>query len=450
MFNLESTGSSMPYKLINYKSNYFDKQCWTVLEQLSGLTPMYAMIYSSLVLNKRAASTQRRRMTAICQFYRYILIKHNDSFDSFFEFYGLRGVINELHGFSSYLDTGQKGVNIVSFGAGANAIDVSTSRIRINDVFKFLQFLNQRYTSLKYCNTMTAKKICFEQTSISFLLKNTREDLTSSGSKRGAASIQAEYKSLTPFQCSAFLKIIRPSTPVKLNEFNPFSSSRVSFRNYLICTLALEYGLRRGELNLLETDSFKPSLYNLDGVTSYYLVVTNCDDEKEKAEGSIKTETSHRTLKITKLHYDYLCFYVNKLRVKLIKQPDGSEKPEECDSSILFLSTQSPKSLTLRMINKIFEQLTKALHQYFLDIANAKSMEYLASCHPHTLRHTWAVLQLYHMVEEQKVSITDAKDLLRVNGGWSIKSNMPDHYGRRFLADKANAANLRHILQGEK
>jgi integrase len=432
----------MPYNLINYKSNYFDKQCWTVLDQLSGLTPMYAMIYSSLVLNKKASSTQQRRMTAICQFYRYILIKHNDSFDSFFELNGLRSAINELHGFSSYLDIGQRGVNIVSFGAGANSIDVSTSRIRINDVIKFLQFLNQHYTSLKYCNTLTAKKVGFEQTSISFLLKNTREDLTSSGSKRGAASIQAEYKSLTPFQCSAFLKIIRPSTPVKLNEFNPFSSSRVSFRNYLICTLALEYGLRRGELNLLETDSFKPSLYNLNGVTSYYLVVTNCDDEEEKAEGSIKTETSHRTLKITKLHYDYLCAYVKNYRL----EPD-----QACDSSILFLSTQSPKALSLRMINKIFACLTKALHQHFPEfIIDPKSMEYLRSLFPHLLRHTWAVAQLYHMVDELKMSITDAKDLLRVNGGWSINSDMPDHYGRRFLADKANAANLRHILKGEK
>jgi len=432
----------MPYNLINYKSNYFDKQCWTVLDQVSGLTPMYAMIYSSLVLNKRAPSTQQRRMTAICQFYRYILIKHNDSFDSFFKLNGLRSVINELPGFSSYLDTGQKGVKIVSFGAGANAIEISTSRIRINDVAKFLRFLNQRYTSLKYCNTMTAKKVAFEQTSISFLLKNTREDLTSSGSKRGAASIQAEYKSLTPFQCSAFLKIIRPSTPAKLNEFNPFSSSRVSFRNYLICTLALEYGLRRGELNLLETDSFKPSLHNLNGVTSYYLVVTNCDDEEEKAEGSIKTETSHRTLKITKLHYDYLCAYVKNYRL----EPD-----QACDSSILFLSTQSPKALSLRMINKIFASLTKALHQHFPEfITDPKSMEYLRALFPHLLRHTWAVAQLYHMVDELKMSITDAKDLLRVNGGWSIKSDMPDHYGRRFLADKANAANLRHILQGKK
>lgn len=431
----------MQYSLISYKSYYFDKQCWTVLDQVNGLTPMYAMIYSTLVLNKRASATQRIRMTAICQFYQFILTKHNYSFDSFFELVGLRGVINELHGFSSYLDIGQKGENIASIGPEANAIDVETNWTRIKGVIKFLQFLNQRYTSLKYSANMSAKKIGYEQTSISILLKNTREDLTSSGSKRGAVSIQKAYKSLTPYQCSTFLTIIRPSTPSKLNEFNPFLNSRVSFRNYLICTLALEYGLRRAELNLLETDSFKPALHNIDGVTSYYLVVTNCYDDEE-AEGSIKTDDSHRTLKITKLHYDYLYAYVENFRLK----------PEQaCDSSILFLSTQSPKALTLRMYNKIFQALTRALHKHFPeDIGNPESLEFLSSCYPHMLRHTWAVSQLYRLVDEQGKSITDAKDLLRVNGGWSIKSEMPDHYGRRFLADKANAANLSLILQGEK
>ncbi|MFT7681650.1 MAG: integrase [Moritella dasanensis] len=433
----------MQYNLISYKSECFDRQCWTVFDYDTCLTPLYAMIYSSLRLNKRASSTQHRHMTAICQFYEYIQRKHNESFDFFFERLGMRGVISELDGFSSYLDVGQKGGNIVSFGSGANAIAVSTSRLRISDVFQFLRYLNNRYTTTKYNNTFVPKYIGHEQTKISFLLRDKQQDLTASGSKRSAAAIQEEYKSLTPFQCAAFLKIIRPTTPAKPNKLNPFSSLSVSFRNYLICTLALEYGLRRGEINLLETDSFKPSLHNLNGVTSYYITVTNCDDE-ENVEGSIKTETSHRTLKITKVHYNYLCFYVNNLRLRLI------EEHEDCDSSILFLSTQSPKPLCLRMLNKIFESLTEALHQHFPDIADLKSMEYMASCHPHKLRHTWAVSQLYHLVDEQKMSITDAKDLLRVNGGWSIKSEMPDHYGRRFLADKANAANLRHVLQGEE
>lgn len=422
----------MAYGLISYKSQ--NKQCWTILDQTSGLTPMYSIIYSVLKLSKRSTSTQRRHMTAICQFYEYIYLKHNDSFDGFFELNGLRGVIFELDGFSSYLDSGKKGVNIISLGH--SSVDVTTGRIRISDVVTFLSFLNNRYTSSRYDNSMVPKRLASEQTAIKFLLKDKKEDLTESSSRKGAAAISEEYKSLTPYQCTAFLKVIYPSTPENHNKLNPFSSISVSFRNYLICTLALEYGLRRGEINLLETDSFKPSIHNIDGKTTYYITVTNCDDE-ETVEGSIKTEYSHRTLKITEQHYNYLCAYVNNFR--------GNS-----DSSILFLSTQEPKPITLRMFNKIFQVLTKAIHQNFTEIANHKSIEYVASFHPHKLRHTWAVAQLYHMVDEQKMSITDAKDLLRINGGWSIKSNMPDHYGRRFLADKANAANLRHIMQGEE
>lgn len=100
----------------------------------------------------------------------------------------------------------------------------------------------------------------------------------------------------------------------------------------------------------------------------------------------------------------------------------------------------------------MFEQLTQALYQHFhkLGFSDPVSMEYILALYPHLLRHTWAVSQLYLLVDVQNMSITDAKDLLRINGGWAIKSDMPDHYGRRFLADKANAANLRRILQGEE
>jgi integrase len=437
------------YELISYISHDHNKKCWTLFDQATGLTPMYPMIYSALKLAKRETSTQRRHMTALVQLYQFINKKHNDSFESFFQLNGLRGLIGELDGFSAYIEAGGKAVNIVSLNA--DAIEVGTSRIRISDIFIFLNYMNNRYTTAKYDSSWTPKGIGREQTAIKFLLLMKKEDLTSSASKRSPVAVLQEYKSLTPFQLAAFLKIIYPSTPVKVNEKNPFKDIRVSFRNYLIGTLMLEYGLRRAEVSLLETDSFKPSLYNLDGDTSYYLIVTDCDEEEE-AEGSIKTETSHRTLKITETHYKYLCAYVDLYRLKLIKQPDGSEIHEECDSSILFLSTQKPKPLSLRMYNKMFEQLTQALYQHFnkLGFSDPVSMEYILALYPHLLRHTWAVSQLYLLVDVQNMSITDAKDLLRINGGWAIKSDMPDHYGRRFLADKANAANLRHILQGEE
>ncbi|WP_227521336.1 hypothetical protein [Raoultella sp. T31] len=41
----------------------------------------------------------------------------------------------------------------------------------------------------------------------------------------------------------------------------------------------------------------------------------------------------------------------------------------------------------------------------------------------------------------------EAKEALRLLGGWSIKSQMPDLYAKRFLSEQANAANIQRILQ---
>jgi hypothetical protein len=40
----------------------------------------------------------------------------------------------------------------------------------------------------------------------------------------------------------------------------------------------------------------------------------------------------------------------------------------------------------------------------------------------------------------------EAKDELRLLGGWSHNSHMPDLYAKRFLSQQANTANLRESL----
>ncbi|MFQ1635687.1 hypothetical protein ACK39T_20190 [Aeromonas veronii] len=44
----------------------------------------------------------------------------------------------------------------------------------------------------------------------------------------------------------------------------------------------------------------------------------------------------------------------------------------------------------------------------------------------------------------------EAKEELRLIGGWSMKSRMPDVYAKRFLSQQANAANLKRIVQDTK
>lgn len=41
----------------------------------------------------------------------------------------------------------------------------------------------------------------------------------------------------------------------------------------------------------------------------------------------------------------------------------------------------------------------------------------------------------------------EVKEALRLLGGWSIKSQMPDLYAKRFLSEQANAANIQRLFQ---
>jgi hypothetical protein len=41
----------------------------------------------------------------------------------------------------------------------------------------------------------------------------------------------------------------------------------------------------------------------------------------------------------------------------------------------------------------------------------------------------------------------EAKDELRLMGGWSPTSQMPDLYAKRFLSEQANTANIQRIIQ---
>ncbi|ENA2964817.1 site-specific integrase, partial [Escherichia coli] len=84
---------------------------------------------------------------------------------------------------------------------------------------------------------------------------------------------------------------------------------------------------------------------------------------------------------------------------------------------------------------------------------------------PHTTRHTWAFLTLqkiwhlkylksqqnktHFIAEVPSLSgiMEEAKDELRLMGGWSPTSQMPDLYAKRFLSEQANAANVQRIIQ---
>ena len=58
------------------------------------------------------------------------------------------------------------------------------------------------------------------------------------------------FRSLTTDMIIAFYQVITPDSASKKNPLNPFPAGEIQLRNFLICRLLLNYGLRVSELLL--------------------------------------------------------------------------------------------------------------------------------------------------------------------------------------------------------
>ncbi len=106
------------------------------------------------------------------------------------------------------------------------------------------------------------------------------------------------------------------------------------------------------------------------------------------------------------------------------------------------------------------------LHPYYRTVKN-KYIDYMVTLTPHVGRHTWAYITLEYIYNELlKESVMMAKDFgirarmngeldaaveqLRALGGWSVTSNMPLMYAKRFIELVANQANLGRTIRSDQ
>lgn len=228
---------------------------------------------------------------------------------------------------------------------------------------------------------------------------------------------RVEFKRALPATTlSDLLAVAHPDSPR-----NPFRGHFVRERNWLIVNLLLLCGLRRGEALLLEVDSLKREIDPDTGELVHWLdVTTNFDYDPRLTKPSMKTRQSHRQIPISADLANLYDHYVDNVRV-----------PSD-DHPYLVTSSQgsplSAESLT-KLFEKFYRALSPAAQDRFFESSGGKEQ-----ISPHDLRHTCATAR-FRMFMRQDPNRDLALQRMRAFFGWSVTSQMPDHYARAAIQE---------------
>ncbi len=444
------------YSLVQLAAAGRERQ-WILMDCQTCLPLLYPLRYCTDHLGFRALSTPSAALQAIKFFYEFWLQKHKVTFCYSFHTSGHDPLIavHEMGSFFHYLENGRTcQSNLLAFplATGANRI---TNGVRIHAVIRFISFLINTYISPAYQDG-SPKELSRLASRLHTRLLLCKEEYRSLSPKKaiGKSESYHGFQSMTADMVMSMYKIITPSSSRKTNLLNPFPTGNIQFRNFLIVRLLLNYGLRISELLLLECSSIKPNIR----MDKYSLIITSTGEVEDprKRAPSLKNVYAHRVLELDLQDYKFLTIYIDKIRPS-IKHHD-----------FIFTSLQhNSNPLSYNAVYAIFSQMDKVFEETFSEYKSAAHFDAIQRLTPHVTRHTWATLTLHKIYWDkyQKYTQTaqladvdfsihglmeEAKEELRLIGGWSIKSRMPDVYAKRFLSQQANAANLKRIVQDTK
>ncbi|MBG3078779.1 site-specific integrase [Proteus mirabilis] len=424
-------------------NKHLRERLWVLMDSETNLPLFYPLQYLTDHLSHRSPSTQLASLQALKLFYEFWYQKYNVTFC--FSFYSSSHnpliIIDELRAFSHYLENPNS--SLISFPF-ASYPSKKNKNIKLHTIIRFTNYLIQTYVSTRYMDSspIELSKLANQ---LSKKLLIYRDEFKQS--KRPVDIHFKKFKSMTLDMVKKFYTIITPSSSSKMNILNPFPIRQIQLRNFLICRLLINYGLRVGELLLLECNSIKP---NLRG-DKFSLIITSLDNETEdnrKRLPSLKNIYSHRVIEIDKFDYHLLTIYIKKIR-PLTKH------------NFLFCSTKKDNSpLSYYSIYSIFEKINDVFIKSHPEYYSKECYDSIEKITPHIARHTWAYLTLQRIYNDKinmdkKIKnrinfstselMNDALNELRILGGWSQSSNMPILYAKRFLSENANKANLRRI-----
>lgn len=220
---------------------------------------------------------------------------------------------------------------------------------------------------------------------------------------------------LEPGEIDEIRRNIHPDNPN-----NPYPTG-ARIRNWLIFSLLLETGIRRSELLKLQT----VDIQEVNG-RCFAVLVDRTGDPKDSRKYEPGFKTLERTIEISPHLYEELDDYIDLFR----RPTDASGKLRQLRHQYLFTNYRG-RPLGTKTVNQMFDPLKE-----LLDIPDLT---------PHRLRNTFANEFLEFLVEGQGIPLDAAQDKLRYICGWSVRSPMPQKYGRKYIAKLANKMNRNRV-----
>ncbi|WP_336041016.1 site-specific integrase [Acinetobacter dispersus] len=363
----------------------------TISVSSQGLPYLWPIVYQDLFLGQLAASTQRRKLRSIDQFYSFIETNFDDNFDTV-----ISNPNEEL--LSQYC---------ISYFSYLNNSDFSQESQNKNwsVVFEFISKIFELITR----NTISSYLFDLNKKILNILVRY--KDLRIKKIKK-----HEPIRSVPSLVIDLYDEILTPRHPK-----NPFKNIRAQWTTFIAYVMLLHLGLRRSELLLLPVDCVKYQKNYKDNSEKYWINIGDFDASTESRSNmpSIKNSQSYRQIPISKTIATLIQIYIEGYRGKA--------------NHGFLLNSLKCKPLSAETLNKsfrkIFEKIPNELKDLYMDSTLNESIT------PHGLRHTAVVVRLSHLVNSGE-DMQMALEQLRPFFGWSRNSNMPLRYAKAIFIER--------------
>lgn len=332
-------------------------------------------------LTERAASAELLTMSEYISFYEHSAkdAGHNSN-----------GKVVPL-----FANTGDKSFRNILASNTLQAAKVSngTQRGRIHRLRMYLTWLFEQFH-----DPISASKHIEDK--LHKLTKKMITDEQSLNSEENQETRHPEDDAIPPEIFCKMLEVIRPNSPN-----NPFTE-RNRLRNYLIVSIFLDTGIRRGALAKLKSSDLRT-----DRSGSSLWIYSNHDDPSDPRHERPNQKTKSHLANLRPELMDALLFYIEHVR---------NEAPGALNHDFVFVSESNARGtkgqpLAAKSINDVFFTLSQVLNHRL---------------HPHLLRHMWNDI-FDDKADYQNFTSGQIDDARKYAMGWSANSTMADTYNDR-------------------